>query len=246
MKTRTSNGSEHPKLLTTEQLCDIWEKIRSDSGARRALERLDEAGFRISHLEPTDATFKHPSWADYIAALPLVPNEPSSRRIHSKISLRKYRPLVQELRQLAAKMNLNVPFKEVTIYGSRDFPWSTTGALRDDLLKAATILEHFLSWDQCVRNLNPRNALIAELRWTIRERTGRPHDSDLNVLIDAAFRAAGFEEGCYIDPTTLDRIEKRQMESRIKSDQRIRHLISASSPSLRRSTRIHRNSPKRV
>src|SRR5260370_10376294 len=88
MRRRASKNSEHA-LFTTERLCDLWERIRSDTDARRALKRLDEAGFRISHLEPTDATFKHPSWADYIAALPLVPSEPSSRRIHSKIRLRR-------------------------------------------------------------------------------------------------------------------------------------------------------------
>ena len=74
MRTRASKGSEHVVLFTTEQLCDIWEKICSAPDARRALERLDEAGFRISHLKPMDASFKQPSWAYYIAALPLLPN----------------------------------------------------------------------------------------------------------------------------------------------------------------------------
>ncbi len=82
MKMRTSKSSGYQVPFTTEQLCDIWEKIRSNPDAKRALERLDEAGFRISHLKPRDATFKHPSWADYIAAPPLVPNKPSTRRIH--------------------------------------------------------------------------------------------------------------------------------------------------------------------
>jgi hypothetical protein len=108
------------------------------------------------------------------------------------------------------------------------------------------MLEHFLSWDYYVRYLNSRNALIAELRWTIRERTGRPHDRDLNILIDAAFRAAGNKEGCYIDAATLDRIEKRQKESRVKANRRIRSLISAPAPSLERSTRNRRDSRKRV
>jgi hypothetical protein len=65
------------ELLTTDRLGDIWEKIRSDAEGRRALKRLEEAGFRISHLTPSDATFKRPCWADYVAALPLLPNRPS-------------------------------------------------------------------------------------------------------------------------------------------------------------------------
>jgi hypothetical protein len=244
-------SSQYIKPLTTEQLCDIWEKILSDTDGRRALERLDEAGFQISHLKPRDANFKHPSWADYITALPLLPNKPSTRHIHSKIRLRKYRPLVEELRQFAATVNL--PFMELTIYGSKDYPNYgkdypnyALSTLRDELLKAATMVEHFLSWDYSVRNLNPRNAVIAELRWTIRQRTGRPHDRELNDLIDSAFRAAGSEEDCYIDSTALDRIEKRELESRTKANKRIRSLMSMSSPSHRHSTRIRRNSRKRV
>ncbi len=244
MKKRAGKSSEHAEPFTTEQLCGIWEKICSDTDARSALERLDEAGFRISHLKPFDATFKHPSWADYIAALPLLPNEPSTRRIHRKISFQKYWPLVRELREFAAEWNM--PFVEVRIFSSRDLPASAIGTLREDLLKAASMLEHFLSWDYYVRHVNRRNALIAELRWIIRDRTGRPRDRELSTLIDAAFRAAGYKEGCYIDATTLDRIEKREKESRVKANRRVRDLISASSPPLRSSTRIRRNSRKRV
>lgn len=244
MKRKVSKRREHWESQTTAQLCEIWDKIRSDPDARGALERLDGAGFRISHLKPMDATFKQPSWADYIAALPLVPNKPSTRRIHHKASFRKYLPLVEKLRQVAAKVKM--PFVDVTIFGGRDYPLFAVGTLREDLLKAAEMLEHFLSWDYYVLNANPRNAAIAELRWMIRHRTGRPHDRELSVLIDAAFRAAGCKEGCFIDSNALDRIEKRQMESRVKANRRIQCLISASSPSVRRSTRIRRNSKKRV
>jgi hypothetical protein len=230
MKKRTTKSSEHPEPLTTARLCEIWEKIRCDPDALRALNRLDKAGFPISHLHPTDATLKQATWADYIAALPLVPNKPSSRRIHNKISYRKYWPLVRELRTLATTQNM--PFVEVTILGRKDYPGSETGTLRGDLLKVASMLEHVLSWDYMVRYLNPRNSLIAELRWTIRKRTGKPRDREINVLIDAAFRAAGRREGCYIDPTTLDRMEKREKESRVKAYRRIRSLLSPSAPSL--------------
>jgi hypothetical protein len=231
MKKKASKRSEHTEPLTTKQLCDIWEKILSDSDGRRALKRLDEAGFRISHLTPSDATFERPCWADYVAAIPLLPNRPSTRRIHRKIKLRKYWPLVLELRQFAA--NVASPFTVVTVLGARGCLDSDKSLSRDDLLKAATVVEHFLSWDYCVRNLNPRHAVIAELRWTIREKTGRPHDNELNALMDSAFRAAGSKEDCYIDSTTLERVEKRQRESRVKAHQRIRRLLSTSPPSSR-------------
>jgi hypothetical protein len=243
-ETARRNG-QRKEQLTTQELRKLWKAIRSDPDARGAFKRLAKAGFRISHLKPSDATFKHPNWADYIAALPLVPNSPSTRRIHRKIKFRKYQPLVEELRQFAAKLNA-WPFVKVTIVGEKDCPNPATSSLQGDLSMAATILEDFLCWDYCVQSLNPRHALIAELRWTIRERTGKPHDRELNVLFDAAFRAAGYKEGCEIDPTTLDRIEKRQKESRVKAHRRTSDLGNASSLGIRRSTRNRRKSRKRV
>jgi hypothetical protein len=244
MKDRTNKGGEQSEPLSTERLRNVWEKILSDPDARLALKRLDEAGFRISHLMPHDASFKHPNWADYIAALALLPNEPTTRRIHSKTSFRKYSPLVRELREFAA--NVNAPFVDLGIAGQTDFPITGLRTLREDLLKTASMLEHFLSWDYSIRHVNPRNALIAELRWTIRYRTGKPHDRELSALIDAAFRAAGYKDGLYLDATTLDRIEKRDRESRQKAGQRLRSLIGTPSPSPSRSTRIVRKSRKRV
>jgi hypothetical protein len=244
MKVGVSRGRRQSEPFSLEQLCNIWEKILSDADARRALKRLDEAGFRISHLTPQDASLKHPNWADYIAALPLVPNEPTTRRIHSKTDFRKYLPLVRELREFAA--NVNAPFVDVGIVSKTDLPDTALRTFPEDLLKTASMLEHFLSWDYSIRHVNPRNALIAELRWTIRYRTGKPHDRELSALIDAAFRAAGYKDGLYLDATTLDRIEKRQRESRQKASQRVRALVGTLSPPISRSTRIHRKSKKRV
>jgi hypothetical protein len=86
--------------------------------------------------------------------------------------------------------------------------------------RAASFIEKFLSWDWYIRERNPRNVLIAELRWTIRDRTGKPHDRELSTAIDAAFRAAG-REVLRLDNTTLDRIEKREKEIRVKSFRRL-------------------------
>jgi hypothetical protein len=170
---------EGAQPITTGQLREIWKKIKSNSDAREALGRLNKAGFSISDLEPRDATFKQPSWADYVAAIPLVPNKLSTRRVHRKSSLRKYWPLVRHLRRLAE--NLNTPFVEMGFWGLRDHPVETADSLRQSFLNAASIVEHFLSWDYYVRHRNPRNTLIASLRWEIRYRTGRPHDGELSV-----------------------------------------------------------------
>jgi hypothetical protein len=167
-----SRNCQPKEELTTQKLRELWKAIRSDPDARGAFKRLAKAGFRISHLKPNDATFKHPNWADSIAAVPLVANKASTRSIHSKIRFRKHRPLVQELRLFGAK--LNAPFVEITISATSKYPAVAKGTLRDDLLKTATMLDHFLSWDYCIRNLNPRHALIAELRWTIRKNGKTP------------------------------------------------------------------------
>jgi hypothetical protein len=240
MKEDTDKKSSEPSQpLTTERLCIIWEKILADNGAHKALERLEKAGFPMLHLKPTDATFVQPTWADYICALPLVPSKPSSRRMHYATSSRKYLPLVHELRELAGAEDR---FRELAIFATRDYP----GDLKEDLLKTASMLEQYFSWNYYVRHTNPRHVLIAELRWTIRHRTGKPHDRELNILFDAAFRAAGYKQGYEIDPTALDRIENRQREMRVKATRRLRERMNASAPSVRNSTRIRRNSRKRV
>jgi|ERR1017187_57993 hypothetical protein len=232
------------KPFTTEQLCDIWEKIKADPDARRALDRLDKAGFRISQLTPRDATFRQPTWADYFAALPLLPDKTTTRRIYQKSRLRKHMPLVHHLREFAE--NWKAPFVDLRIFAEKDYPLNSLRTLREDLLKAASMVEHFLSWDYSVRLLNARKALIADLRWTIRDRTGRPRDRELSILIDAAFRAAGHKEGFYIDATTLDRIEQRAKEGRVKACQKMRYLNRDSIRPRRISTRNSPNFEKRV
>jgi hypothetical protein len=115
---------------------------------------------------------------------------------------------------------INDPFCEFSIVSTKDCSLGEIRDLVQRATKTADFLEKFVSWDWCSRQRNPRNALIAELRWTIRERTGKPHDRELSTVIDAACRAAGREELC-LDNTTLDRIEKREKESRGKSFRRL-------------------------
>ena len=215
--------------LDPKKLQDLWSKILKDRDAQQALKRLRKDGFRISRRTLRDATFRHPSWAFYIAAIPLLPNRPSRRRVHNHKALRKHRSLVGALRQLVKE--IDDPFCDVSIVSKIDYPKGEISSLRKRVNEMADFVEQFLSWNWYIRDRNPRNALIAELRWNIRERTGRPHDSELGVLIDAAFRAAGVNEGFYIDATTLDRIEKREKEGRVKATLRLRSLLNRISPS---------------
>ncbi len=108
--------------------------------------------------------------------------------------------------------------------------------MADLAARSASFVEKFLSWDWYVIEKNRRNALIAELRWIIRRRTGRPHDRELSTFIDAAYRAAGRKEP-RLDNTTLDRIEKRVTETRAKGVERLNFYAGLSRTPKSKSTR---------
>ena len=208
------------KGLTQEKLTEVWSKILKDKSARHALEKLKKAGFGILHLKPRDATLERPNWADCIAAIPFLPNRLSRRRIHLQSTLQKHWPLVRAMRLMQRK--LNDPFCEVSIASIRDLSPGELIRLKKLVKETTDFVEKFLTWNWYARDSNPRNAVIAELRWQIRERTGKPHDLEFTELIDGAFRAAGVKDGPYLTPNHLDRIEKREKESRVKATKRLR------------------------
>jgi len=206
------------KLPTLGQLNSVWNGVLKDPEAQRALDRLEQAGFKIKHLSPHDPTFHNPSWADYIAAIPFLENLPVRRCFHRGKTMRKYWPLVKALRDF--ERQLDDPFSSVSRITTKDADIQLGKDLRGLAAGAANFIEKFISWDWCVIKRNPRNSLIAELRWTIRERTGKPHDRELYTIIDAACRAAD-RDGLYLDNATLDRIEKRVTETRVKAAGRL-------------------------
>jgi len=224
----------NPKLPSLGQLNSVWNGILKDEDGRAALGQLKRAGFNIEDLRPQDSTFQHPSLADYVAAIPLVENRSSRSHFHRSVSLREHLPLVPALRNFARRFD--DPFCATILNWTVSTAIEHSEKLPNLADKAASFLEKFLSWDWSIRERNPRNALIAELRWTIRDRTGKPHDRELSTLIDAAYRAAGRREVC-LDNTTLDRMEKREKETRVKSIRRLNSQARSSPPPKSRSTR---------
>jgi hypothetical protein len=222
------------KLLTLGQLNSVWNGVLRDPDAQAALGQLKRDGFNIEHLRPQDSTFHNPSYADYIAAIPLVEYRPSRSHLHRSVSLRKHGSLVRALRNFAQQ--LDDPFCATSLISTSDTDLTHPEDLSDLADSAASFLEKFLSWDWSIRERNPRNALIAELRWTIRSRTDKAHDRELSTLIDAACRAADRPE-LFLDNTTLDRIEKREKETRVKSLRRLNSQARSGPPLKRRSTR---------
>jgi hypothetical protein len=158
--------------------------------------------------------------------------------------MRKYIPLLSTLRHFAEKFD--DPFCEKEIVTTQNQSVETPHNLGGELLRAIALIEKVLSWDWYARDLNARNALIAELRSTIRMYTGTPHDRELSTLIDAAFRAAGVGDGLYLDATTLDRIEQREKEGRVKATSRLNYITGVSrTPKIPRVTHSTRLRPKR-
>lgn len=100
--------------------------------------------------------------------------------------------------------------------------------LARDLAAAADLVNEFLTWDWYTRDRNNRNSVIAALRGQIRQSTGTPHDRELGTLIYAAFRAAGINEDFYLDAATLERIEKREKEGRVKATCQLNYLSGLS------------------
>ncbi len=222
------------KLPTLDQLKSVWNGVLKDPEALRALDRLERAGFKIKDLGPHDPTFRRPCWADYIAAIPLLESRPARSRFHCGRTMRKYRPLVEALRDFGRYVD--DPSSGVTLISTRDTEIQLGEDLSGLAAGAANFIEKFISWDWYVTERNPRNALIADLRWIIRHRTGKPHDRELSTVIDAACRAAGRTELC-LDNTTLDRIEKREKETRLKSFRRLKSYPGLSSTPKSESTR---------
>jgi len=62
------------KVPTLAQVNSVWNGVLKDATAQSALDQLERDGFKVGHLRPQDPTFHNPSWADYIAAIPLLEN----------------------------------------------------------------------------------------------------------------------------------------------------------------------------
>jgi hypothetical protein len=231
------------KFPTADELKAVWRGVLADSDARKALAKLKRDGFAIDHLTP--GTPNYETWADYIAIIPFLPNRHSRRQIHRGKTLRKHLSLVRAMHHFSAKAKdpfceIQVDQKSITLLeASREF-----GA---EVGRAADVIEQFISSNWFTRDRNPRNAVIAALRWMIRYRTGTPHDSELAALIDAALTAAN-KECIFLEPRTLERIEKRELEGRVSAACRLNY-VSGKSPSplpTWRSTKVSRNRAKPV
>jgi hypothetical protein len=232
------------KWPTLQQITPVWQSIRADPEGKQALAKLKRDGFAIDHLTPHGP--KSPTWADYFASIPFLPNQSSQRHLQRKKTLRKHLPLVNAMRQFAAQAN--DPFCEIRMVRGNETLLEDCRELGLEFGKAADLIERFISSDWSTRERNPRNTVIASLRWTIRHRTGSSHDSELATLIDAAFVAVGKDCLC-LESRALHRIEELERVGRVKAARRLNYVSEKSPtpvPGISRSTRSPRNRAKRV
>jgi hypothetical protein len=232
------------KSPTLSQLIAVWRGMLADPDAKQALAKLKQDGFPIDHFMPYD--LRYPCWADYFAAIPFLPNRPSNRQIHRGKTLRKHLPLVKAMRQFAAKAK--EPYCEIRVITGNQILIGGSLEFCKQLGEAADLIEKFIHSNWSIRDRNPRNTVIAILRWWIRHHTGNPHDLELGTLIDAASRAAG-KSGIYLDANTLARIERLELEGRVKAACRLNFVSGKSEsplPDISLSTRSPKNRKKHV
>ena len=213
-KQPTPRAREKDPKLTLSELTSVWNGTLKDPTARSALDQLKREGFNILHLSPQDPTFHHPSWADYIAAIPLLDNRPSRSHFHRKASLRKHLPLVSALRHFARQFDDVV--NEIRVIRTGDTATGPLNSLPELADRTASFIEKFLSWDWYVRERNPRNALIAELRWTIRPaRASRMTESFPRLSTQHVARLAVRNSAWTIPPWTELKKGRRKAESNV-------------------------------
>jgi hypothetical protein len=205
-----------PQLTLTE-LKRRWEAIRKDDCGASALKSIKRAGWDLEAIDVDRNT-----WPGIIAAIPSLPNRragstpyPAPREAARRVML--------WLRGLAgaAEDGCRIETRDI-----RQRVIYMNGAHEIDparLRSVANAIEDLALHKRWVvtRHNSQQNA-IAELRWTVRHRCGKPMDSALLSLLDAAFRAAG-EKGVRLDQDALKKVENTECKTRMKARQKLRN-----------------------
>jgi|SRR5580704_3649689 hypothetical protein len=192
--------------LQQEDLNRIWQAIRKDRYGARALAILKKNGFDLDRIPVGFQT-----WPGIIASIPFLP----SRRARSRLLSRPYglRLTIRFLRELAR--SLESPYSSVE---SRDRKYIYTKASHEmnpvRFKETADFLEQIVSKKWVITEHNPRQNAIADLRWEIKSRTKKSRDKELADLLDATFRACGFNEGFHVTVEFLKKTETIERETR--------------------------------
>lgn len=164
----------------------MWNKIRRDPAAAKAIKTLESAGYDgLATMPATKDTMP-----GSIALVPFLPN----RRARSRLQpgLPSAQPIIRFLRELDDAVKDD--YSNLQAH-DKSGPWVFGKAYEYIQPPKLEETANFLAWLFSMRWLfvhyNPRKLQIYEIRMDFIERTGRPHDVQILDLLDAAFRAAG-------------------------------------------------------
>jgi hypothetical protein len=206
--------------MEIEQLHDkdfkrIWQAIRRDEGGARALAILKKHGFDLERIPVQSHT-----WPGIIVSIPFLP----SRRARSRLLERPYglRLAIRFLRELAR--SLESPYSRVEAGDRKSIYMKASDEMKPlRFMETADFLEKVLSKKWVITEHNPRQNAIASLRWEIRWRTKKSHDTVLVDLLDATFRAGGFKEGFRMTVESLKKTETIERETRKAARRKLLH-----------------------
>jgi hypothetical protein len=201
--------------LQHEDLSRIWRAVRKDKDGARALAILKKHGFDLERIPVAFHT-----WPGIIASIPFLP----SRRARSRLLERPYglRLAITFLRELAR--SLESPYSRVEARDRKSIYMKASDEMKSlRFIETADFLEKVLSKKWVITEHNPRQNAIASLRWEIKWRTKKSHDTELADLLDATFRAGGFNEGFHMTFESLKKTETIERETRKAARRKLLH-----------------------
>jgi hypothetical protein len=164
----------------------MWNKIRRDPQAAKALRKLELAGYDGLSTIPTSKD----SITGAIALVPFLPNERARSRLQPKLP--SARPIIRFLRELTLAARND--YSNLQAHDKRGH-WVFGKAFEGIHPRKLEEMTNFLDWVFSMRWLiihhNPRKLGIYEIREDFIDNTGKSHDAQILDLLDAAFRAAG-------------------------------------------------------
>jgi hypothetical protein len=199
-----------------EDLNRIWQAIRKDRDGARALAILKKHGFDLERIPVEFGT-----WPGMIASIPFLPHRRARSRLLSRP--RGLRLAIGFLRELVRSLARSYSRVEARDRAGVIYMQASDEMDPVRLMETADFLERVFSFRWVITEHNPRQNAIAYLRWEIKSRTKKPHDTELADLLDATFRAGGFKEGFQMQFESLKKTETYERETRKAARRKLRH-----------------------
>ena len=204
--------------LRKEDLIRIWRLVKKDEDGARALAILKKHGFDLVRI-PVESD----SWPGIIASIPFLPHRPARSRLLARhnslrIAIRFLHELAQSLAGPYCSVEARDPRAKVIHMKASD----EMNPAR--FVEATEFLEKVYRRNWVITEHNQRQNAIASLRWEIKWRTKKPHDTEVAALLDAAFRAGGFKDGLQMQLESLKKTESNERGTRKTARLKLLHV----------------------